>query len=277
VFALAVGDAQLRVHLSGVPAPAGPLLLVAEFYIDRAGQSRIVGNLYCVSVGGVPQWRLVQFQYEGSGESTGHRAEAFNAMWNPGNEDLPPALEAMSAEADAEAVLELFAREAADACSNRPSDHADRLQSTLDELNAAEAQDEDRIIAALGEEISFISVASAMTVANTLGALAEGEVTIRASLEPRIDIAFSWHDRIGDGRFSEPGGTLLTVKAHVDANPGGGTPAIQTTWNPADTPEKVIGWINNQLIERDRWKGAKTITGAGLPRPPHSDPARCRI
>lgn len=48
VFALAVGDAELRVHLSEAPAPAGPLLIVAEVYIDRAGQSRIVGNLYCV-------------------------------------------------------------------------------------------------------------------------------------------------------------------------------------------------------------------------------------
>jgi hypothetical protein len=104
-----------------------------------------------------------------------------------------------------------------------------------------------------------MTVASAMTVANTLRALAEGEVTIRASLEPRIDIAFGWHDRISDGRFAEPGGTVLTVKAHVDPDPGGGIPAIQTTWNPADTPEMVIGRVNNQLIERDRWKGRETI------------------
>jgi Protein kinase domain len=259
VFALAVGDAELRVHLSGASTPVGPLLMVAELYIDRAGQSRIVGNLYCAGVGGVPQWRLVQFKTKGTGESTGHRAEVFNAMWHPGNENLPPMLEAMSTEADAEAVLELFASEAADARSNRPSDYTDGLQRKLDELDAAEAQDEDRIIAALGEEISFMEVASAMTVANTLSALAEGEVTIRASLEPRIDIAFSWHDHIGDGRFSEPGGTSLTVKAHVDADPGGGIPVIQTTWNPTDTPETVIGRINSQLIERDRWNGPKTI------------------
>ena len=259
VFALAVGDAELRVHLSGAPTPAGPLLMVAELYIDRAGQSHIVGNLYCVGDGGVPQWRLVRFKTKGTGESTGHRAEIFNAMWNPGNEDLLTMLEAMSTEADAEAVLTLFASEATDARSNRPSDHADEVQRKLDELDAAEAQDEDRIIAALGEEISFMRVASAMTVANTLRALAEGEVTIRASLEPRIDIAFSWHDRTGDRRFSEPGGTLLTVKAHVDADPGGGTPVIQTDWNPTDTPETVISRINNQLIERDRWNGPKTI------------------
>ena len=259
VFALAVGDAELRVHLSGAPAPAGPLLMVAELYIDRAGQSRIVGNLYCVDSGGVPQWRLVQFRTKGTGESTGHRAETFSAMWNPGNENLPPMLEAMSTEADADAVLTLFASEAAEARSDRPGGHADEVQKKIDELDAAEAQDEDRIIAALGEEISFMTVASAMTVANTLRALAEGEVTIRASLEPRIDIAFSWHDHTGDGRFSEPGRTLLTVKAHVDADPGGGTPVIQTTWNPADTPETVISRINNQLIGRDRWNGPKTI------------------
>jgi serine/threonine protein kinase len=259
VFALAVGDAELRVHLSGASTPAGPLLMVAELYIERAGQSHIVGNLYCVGDGGFPQWRLVQFKAEGTGESAGQRAETFNAMWNPGNENLPPLLETMSTDADAEAVLKLFASEAADARSTRPGDHADEVQRKLDELDAAEAKDKDRIIATLGEEISFMTVASVMTAANTLRALAEGEITIRASLEPRIDVAFGWHDHAGDGRFSEPGGTLLTVKAHVDADPGGGIPVIQTTWNPTDTPETVIGRINNQLIERDRWNGPKTI------------------
>jgi hypothetical protein len=164
----------------------------------------------------------------------------------------------MAKEGDAEAVLELFAREA-DARPGRPDDHADLLQGKLDELGEAEARDEDCIIAALGGEVSFTSVASAMTVANTMRALAVGEVTIRASLEPRIDVAFGWHDRIGDGRFAEPGGTFLTVKAHVDSDPGGGTPAIQATWNPADTPETVVNRINRQLIQRDRWKGPKTI------------------
>ena len=258
VFALAVGDAELRVHLSGAPAPAGSLLMVAELYIDRAGQSRIVGNLYCVGDSGVPQWRLIQSKDKGTGKSTGDRAEIFHAIWTSGD-DIPPKYEAMSREADTEAILKLFASEAADDSSNRPSDHADELETKLDEVDAAEAKDEDRIIAAMGEEISFMTVASAMTVANTLRALAEGEITIRGSLEPRIDIAFSWHDHAADGRFSEPGGTLLTVKAHVNADPGGGTPVIQATWNPADTPEAVIGRINSQLIERDRWNGPKTI------------------
>ena len=226
--------------------------------MDRAGSSRTVGNLYCVGDGGVPQWRLIQFKNKGANESFGHKAETFSSIWNLGN-DMPPQFEAMSVEADAEAVLKVFATEAADDRSNKPGDHADELQTKLDELDAAETQDEDRIVAALGEEISFMTVASAMTVANTLLALAEGEVTIRASLEPRIDVAFSWHDHIGDGRFSQPGGTLLALKAHVDADPGGGMPAIQTTWNPADTPEAVIGRMNSQLIERDRWDGPKTI------------------
>lgn len=259
VFELKVGDAELRVYLKGPSAPTGPLLAVAEVCIGRAGQSRVAGDLYCAGADGVPQWRLVQFKDEETGESAGLRAEAFDAMWHQGNENLPPAVEAMSREADAEAVLELFSREAADDGSNRPRGHADRLQSKLDELDKAEAQDEDRIIAALGKEISFITVASAMAVANELRALAQGEVTIRASLEPRIDIAFSWHEHIGDARFSEPGGTFLMVKAHVDPDPGGLIPAIQTTWKPGDTPETVIGRIKSQLINRDRWKGPKTI------------------
>jgi hypothetical protein len=88
----------------------------------------------------------------------------------------------MAKEGDAEAVLELFAREA-DARPGRPDDHADLLQGKLDELGEAEARDEDCIIAALGGEVSFTSVASAMTVANTMRALAVGEVTIRASTD----------------------------------------------------------------------------------------------
>ena len=49
------------------------------------------------------------------------------------------------------------------------------------------------------------------------------------------------------------------MKAYVDADPGGGTPVIQADWNPTATPETVIGRINSQLIERDRWNGPKTI------------------
>jgi hypothetical protein len=163
------------------------------------------------------------------------------------------------AEADAEAILQLFASEATAARLPRPGDRADGLQKKLDELDEAQARNENRILATLGDEISFVSVASAMAVANTLRSLAEGEATIRASLEPRIDITFSWREHARDGRFSEPGGTILTVTAHVDADPGGGTPVIQATWMPADTPETVMSRINNQLIQQDRWNGPKTI------------------
>jgi hypothetical protein len=61
VFALAVGDTELRAHLSGAPALSGPLLTMAELHIDRVGESHIVGNLYCVDTDGVPNWGLVQF------------------------------------------------------------------------------------------------------------------------------------------------------------------------------------------------------------------------
>ncbi len=112
VFVLAVGDTELRAHLSGAPAVSGPLLTMAELYIDLAGESHIVGNLYCVDADGVPNWRLVQFKDHATGESLGHRAEALAGMWSRGNENLPPLVGAMSAEADAEAVLQLFASEA---------------------------------------------------------------------------------------------------------------------------------------------------------------------
>ena len=105
-----------------------------------------------------------------------------------------------------------------------------------------------------------MNVASAMTVANMVGAFPEGEVTLHASTDPMIDLAFSWQHHMGGGRFSEPSGTFLGVKAEVAADPhGGGTPVIQTIWKPAENAETVIGRINDQLRERDRWNGPRTI------------------
>lgn len=136
----------------------------------------------------------------------------------------------------------------------------DQLQGLVDQQDAENVQDQDRIIDALSEEASFANVASAMTVANVVGAFPEGEVTVQASAEPRIDLSFSWQYHIGDGRFSEPSGNFLGIKAHVDADPrGGGTPVIQTTWKPTEKTETVIGRINDQLRDRDRWNGPKTI------------------
>ena len=40
---------------------------------------------------------------------------------------------------------------------------------------------------------------------------------------------------------------------------GGGTPVIQTSWKPTEKTETVIGRINRQLRDRDRWNGPKTI------------------
>src|SRR6266536_1410276 len=136
----------------------------------------------------------------------------------------------------------------------------DQLQRLVDEQDAENVQDQDRIIEALSDKASFMNVASAMTVANVVGALPEGEVTLHASTEPRIDLTFSWQHHIGDARFSEPSGTFLHVKAQVDADPGGGgTPVIQTIWKSAEKTETMIGRINDQLRDRDRWDGPKTI------------------
>ena len=124
----------------------------------------------------------------------------------------------------------------------------DQLQALVDEQDASNVRDQDRIIDALSEEVSFMNVASAMTVANMVGALPGGEITLHASTDPMIDLAFSWQHRVGDGRFSEPSGTFLGVKAHVTADPyGGGTPVIQTIWKPTENAETVIGRITDQL------------------------------
>ena len=135
----------------------------------------------------------------------------------------------------------------------------DQLQAIVDEQDAESAEDQDRIIEALSNEVSFMNVAGAMAVANELGALPKGEITVGASAEPRIDLTFSWQYHVGDGRFSEPSGNFLGIKAEVYADSGGMTPVIQTIWKASEKAETVIARINDQLRQRDRWNGPNTI------------------
>jgi hypothetical protein len=146
----------------------------------------------------------------------------------------------------------------------------DQLQANIEQQAADDAQDQDRVIKALSNEASFMNVASTLAVANELGALPEGEITVGASAEPRIDLTFSWQHHLGDGRLSEPGGDFLRIKAQVDADPGGSTPSIQTTWKPDERPETVIARINDQLRQRDRWNGPSTIDWAQVFQDLHS-------
>jgi hypothetical protein len=62
-----------------------------------------------------------------------------------------------------------------------------------------------------------------------------------------------------DGRFSEPSGTFLGVKALVAPDPGGGMPVIETIWRATESTESVIRRINEKLRERDRWNGHGTV------------------
>lgn len=140
-----------------------------------------------------------------------------------------------------------------------PSTPLDQIQALVDARDAEDVQEQDRIIKALGEQVSAVTVARAMTVANRIGALPGGEVTLHASTDPMIDLTFSWQQHIGDGRFSEPSGKFLGVKAHVAADPGGLMPVIDTIWLTTETAETVIGRINAMLQQRDRWSGPKTI------------------
>ena len=145
----------------------------------------------------------------------------------------------------------------------------DQLQGIVEQQDAQTVEDQDRVIEALSSEASFMNVASAMTVAKALGALPEGEITIGASAEPRIDLSFSWQHHFGDGRFSEPSGNFLGVRGEVYADPGGGTPVVQTIWKSSEKPETVIGRINDQLRQRDRWNGPSTIDWAQVFRDLH--------
>lgn len=145
----------------------------------------------------------------------------------------------------------------------------DQLQAIVVEQDAENVEDQDRIIEALADEASFMNVASALTVANVLGALPHGEITVGASAEPRIDLTFSWQYHLGDGRFSQPSGNFLGVQAQVDADPGGMTPVIQTIWKSGEKPETMVARINDQLRQRDRWNGPGTIDWSQIFRDLH--------
>jgi hypothetical protein len=135
----------------------------------------------------------------------------------------------------------------------------DQLQGNVDVQDAEKVQDQDRIIEVLKDEVSFLAVARAMTVANKIGALPDGEITVHASSEPMIDVAFSWQFHMGDGRFGVSSGFFLGVSAKVESDPGGGTPVIETIWRSTERAEEVITRINELLQQRDRWKGQGTI------------------
>jgi hypothetical protein len=143
--------------------------------------------------------------------------------------------------------------------ANSSATPLDQLQALVDARDAANTQDEDLIIAALGNGVSAMSVARAMTVANRIGALPKGEITLHASTDPMIDLTFSWQYHIGDGRFSQPSGNFLGINAHVNADPGGLRPVINTMWSTTEKAENVIGRINEMLQQRSRWSGPKTI------------------
>ena len=83
----------------------------------------------------------------------------------------------------------------------------DQLQAIVEEQDAENVQDQDRIIEALSEEVSFMNVASAMTVANMLGALPEGEITLHASTDPRIDLPSAGSTTSATGASRSPAAT----------------------------------------------------------------------
>lgn len=143
--------------------------------------------------------------------------------------------------------------------ADSPSTRLDQLQALVDEQASEDTQNHDRIIEALNEEVSPMTVGRAMTVANITGALPKGEITLNASDDPMIDVTFTWQHHIGDGRFSEPTGNFLGVTAHVAADPGGLTPVIEMIWPTTEKTETVIRRISGMLQQWDRWNGPKTI------------------
>lgn len=137
----------------------------------------------------------------------------------------------------------------------------DQLDQRMVEVLAERSLRQDAAMQAL-DFPSYETVAEALAEANRLGALANGRVTVQASVTlDELGLEFSWGQNTGDGRFGFRGEPALTVHGHVygDAHAAGGRPVIETQWRPAETADVVGLRIREQLENRGRWQGVGTL------------------
>jgi hypothetical protein len=137
----------------------------------------------------------------------------------------------------------------------------DQLDERMRELLGDRNRAQDEAVAAL-EVPTFDTLASALAVANGLGAIANGHLVVQASQDlAELGLVFSWGYAIGDGRFGIEPGPKLRVQARVyaDEQSRGSRPAIETEWLPG-VPADAVGLnLHEQLERRGRLKGPGTL------------------
>ncbi len=115
------------------------------------------------------------------------------------------------------------------------------------------------------DEPTFETVASAMAVANKIGAIRYGRITVQGSLDPdELGLTFSWGYDYGDGRFGIGGRNGLIVHAELysdifDGSVQGGRPVIEVEWKPGDAADRIGMELREQLERRGRWISDNTL------------------
>jgi hypothetical protein len=143
----------------------------------------------------------------------------------------------------------------------------DELSQRMTELLGRQDAVDDEAVRAM-EVPSFDTVATALAVANRLGALKNGHVTVQGSHDPdELGLEFSWGRDMGDGRFAQAARYVLEVRTvlYDDFGRSGPKPWIVEEWGfgttkEEDEPAEAVGLrLINQIRQRDRWKSPTTL------------------
>jgi hypothetical protein len=155
-----------------------------------------------------------------------------------------------------ERASERAAKHAAEQVETRMQERTDRLAARLDELQSdvmkrvrRRAEEQDATIAALRDDVSYETVTTALTEANRLNAIHDGQVTVQASYNPDgLILTFSWVEDtdINSERSSGP---------HLDVDGAG----VNVEWRPGEPGGEVGHRLVEELQRAGRWDGETTL------------------
>lgn len=147
---------------------------------------------------------------------------------------------------------ERAAQVAAERVETRLQARTDQLAARLDELQhevlqraRGRAKEQDAKIAAMRDEVSFQTIADAMTTANSLVAIDEGQIIVQASHDPDgLALAFSWAEDLEFSNHRSPG-------PHLDIT----GPGVDLEWRRGESAADVGDRLILELQRAGTWDG----------------------
>lgn len=141
----------------------------------------------------------------------------------------------------------------------------DELEARLSARRAETEATQNRVVDAIAEEVSFSTLAAALSEAERVGAIEDGSLTVPASTQPPwLAAQFRFgtsHVVRGDGLIINDGTVpSLTVKVEVEKLVGEfGRPIFEVEWDPATESDEVGDDLTTQLRHRGRLGEAKVF------------------